>query len=172
MIVAGRRRDRRRRDMQVRNPHRQDAARPMTRPSDTTHDQIRRLLRGRREVAIGARARRIRAVRALAALAGLALIAGSWLLYRSLAAFAGPERDQTVTLVLRCVECGAESVATIRAADASRVAECPRCHARAAYKLWQCRTCGERFLPPAPGDGDAIRCPKCRSTQIGTASPP
>jgi DNA-directed RNA polymerase subunit RPC12/RpoP len=144
----------------------------MTRPSDTTHELVNRLLRGRREVAIGARAKRTRAVRTLIALGGLALIAGSWVLYRGLSSLAGPEHDDTVTLVLRCVECGADTVAAVRAADASRVAECPRCHARSAYKLWQCRTCNERFLPPAPEPGDAIRCPKCRGTQIGTASPP
>ncbi len=143
----------------------------MTRHLDTTEVQIQRLLRGRREVAIGARAVRRRWLRILSAVAGVALISISLWLYLRLTALTGPSTNPAATVTVRCVQCQRDATVTIPAGDTSRVVECPHCHARAAYKLWQCRSCNERFLPPSPRTGDIMTCPKCGGTQVGTAEP-
>jgi predicted RNA-binding Zn-ribbon protein involved in translation (DUF1610 family) len=71
---------------------------------------------------------------------------------------------------LRCAECGHDFQAEL---DPGAVPpfECPKCGAKSAWLLKQCRDCGNVFLPPLVGDPPwppiIATCPKCKSQATG-----
>jgi predicted RNA-binding Zn-ribbon protein involved in translation (DUF1610 family) len=140
----------------------------MVRPSSHDLKPYQRALERTGDVTVGAYARRLLLKRIALGLVGVALIVGAVGLYHLLdhdrpAAATGAQQ------VLRCRSCGAEQVV---APDPQRSfpATCGQCAERAVWPLWECRSCGKRFVP-VESDAFAVRCPKCGGTEVGTAAP-
>jgi predicted Zn-ribbon and HTH transcriptional regulator len=121
------------------------------------------------DIAIGARARAYRRNRYLVGAAGLALIGGAVVMHLllRLPERAGPSRASAVVLV-QCMECGYQGLIQIPPHEARFPVKCPRCKRQSCQKVWECRDCGHRFVPH--GELGELRCPKCDSQRVGTAT--
>lgn len=75
--------------------------------------------------------------------------------------------------LLECLECQHRFQAALDVADRAPF-ECPSCHKKAAWFVWECAKCGARFVPPPEGDPPrqpvAPVCSKCGSGNVGRAS--
>lgn len=118
----------------------------------------------------GAAARRRRRQRVFVSIVGalLLLAAGGVIWFWQIEL---PRREAHSYLVhVRCRTCGHERSVRVPVNQRFPI-ECPKCHERAAWPLWKCRNCGEVFLPRRSGDA-AVHCPKCGSSQVGSAAVP
>lgn len=118
------------------------------------------------EIEVGARAVRRFRRRVAAALLGVSLVGAALLLYYALRGTA-PAGSGQYEVDLRCITCGLTQTRSIRA-GAEDPLICPKCGQRALKVVWACRQCGWRFVPGEPRE--FIRCPKCRSSAVGSAA--
>ena len=121
------------------------------------------------ERAVGAFARRQARRRWWMGLFGLSLAALATWIFLELRPTTPASVAGTYEVVLRCVDCGAESRRRIRASDTLPVT-CPGCAGKSMHEMWRCLSCGARFVP-AP-DGRPARCPSCGDARVGSASEP
>ena len=121
------------------------------------------------DVRVGAYARRQLRRRILLGLLGLVLIAGAVWLYCRLRPprAAGAGGDYLVQV--QCLSCGHTETLRVPPAQTFPM-KCPRCKELACQPLWQCRDCGERFVPEQTGG--VVHCPKCGSERVGSATQP
>jgi Zn finger protein HypA/HybF involved in hydrogenase expression len=132
-------------------------------------EAYRRGLDATGEVRVGAYARRQRRRRALLASIGLVLIAGAVGLYSALAPEA-ETAEQTYPVSVQCVSCRYTGTLEVPFKQTTFPLKCPQCGERACKQVWKCRACDHEFLP---GTGDEpIRCPACRSSEVGSAAVP
>ncbi len=118
----------------------------------------------------GASARRRQRQRVLVSIVGalLLLAAGGVLWFWQVEL---PRRQaHSYVVQVRCRTCGHERSVRVPVNQRFPI-ECPKCHERAAWPLWKCRNCGEVFLPRRSNDA-AVHCPKCGSSQVGSAAVP
>ncbi|MBI4579393.1 MAG: hypothetical protein HY718_06795 [Planctomycetes bacterium] len=74
---------------------------------------------------------------------------------------------------LHCLSCGHDFPAELDVGDVPP-RECPKCHGKTAWFVWQCGKCGNTFTPPPGGDPPRQpmmpTCPKCQSAMTGRAA--
>lgn len=119
------------------------------------------------EVSVGAFARRRRMQRVAMGVGGAALLLGAIALFLLLNPMSG---GRTFTVMARCVSaaCGFEGAIAVPT-DKPAPFQCPRCKQPSCRELWQCRSCGERFIHTQSG---IVKCPKCDSDAVGAATGP
>ncbi len=130
-------------------------------------ESLKAVLESPGEVHIGAWARRHRRRQWLIALSGLALIGLAVTLYFVLSFGSPAEPVQGYAVELRCFQCGHEEGRRVTFGQSFPMF-CEHCSERSLQPLWQCRDCGERFLPPVSPENAA--CPACGGNRIGSAA--
>lgn len=121
--------------------------------------------RGSEEIRIGAYARAQRRRRIWFGAFGLAMMLVALIVYLSLRPARSSASEPLMSL--KCAACGVVSQEHVAPADLFP-RQCAACGRKAVRTLWTCRQCNETFLPSATAG--AIRCPKCRSDDVGSAS--
>jgi DNA-directed RNA polymerase subunit RPC12/RpoP len=144
----------------------------MVRRGSTQVTDYRAVMNGTGDVSVGAYARVQRRKRILVGLAGVALIGGAVLVHTVLRPREANVAGGPLPVLVRCVAegCGYEGVMPVPRGQAESEIVCPKCMQHSCRKVWQCRNCGAQFVPKR-GAPD-IRCPKCRSRQVGAAYEP
>lgn len=132
-------------------------------------ETLKAILESPGEVTIGAWARRHRRRQWLIALSGVALIALAATLYVVLSFGGEMEPVEGYAVELRCFQCAHEEGRRVAFGQEFPLM-CPRCNERSLQPLWECRECGERFLPT--GSPESVSCPACGSKRVGSAAAP
>jgi predicted RNA-binding Zn-ribbon protein involved in translation (DUF1610 family) len=74
---------------------------------------------------------------------------------------------------IHCLACNNEAPAKLDVVDVGPFA-CPKCGKKAAWHVWECTKCNNRFTPPPGGDPPRQpampTCPKCGSSMTGRFS--
>lgn len=97
---------------------------------------------------------------------GLALIVSALALYFALRPTTRSRIDG-YEILLRCTACAHEARTQVPF-SLSLPTICPKCNQKTFAAVWHCRNCQNRFTPPpTPGP---VKCPRCRSTEVGSAA--
>jgi predicted Zn-ribbon and HTH transcriptional regulator len=131
---------------------------------------VRGLARGSsEEVSVGAYARRQFRRRVFVGVFGGALIIGALTLYSLLKPPGQADQGDRYPVRVHCASCGHAASVQVRF-DQTFPMRCPKCKEPACRVMWQCRQCGQRFVPEQTGP--AVRCPECGSERVGSAATP
>ncbi len=127
----------------------------------------RSVLATRGDLEIGAFARRARRRRLGIALGGVALIVAAGLVFYFLGEPADSAAGDAYRVAIRCITCGYSSDDFAVRTTQSFPMACPGCKELSCKQVWQCRRCGNRFVPPA---AFPVVCPAtgCGSSNVGT----
>jgi len=126
-------------------------------------------LAGSDERLIGAAARRESRRRLGWSLFGAALVLTAVVVYFKLRPDRPVPEDGRRRVVVRCAACGFSGATRVPVESIFPV-ECPRCSKPSAAEAWQCRSCRAVFVPPSLNE--TVRCPTCRTDNVGTATAP
>ncbi len=123
------------------------------------------------ELSIGAYARAQRRRQVLIALAGLALVGGAVWLHFALREPTDVTSPGAPPVYVQCIvaDCGYRGVAHLKPGQGFPV-KCPKCGQNSCQPVWECRDCGEQFLPR--GRPAEVKCPRCGSRRVGIAEGP
>ncbi len=139
----------------------------LRRSREVSLSDYRSVLRTKGDIAVGAFARRQRRRRIAVAFAGVVLISAAIALLCWLWPTTANPHSDTHPVVVRCIKCKREEVLQLRAGDVGFPLMCPVCQERTCWQVWECRNCGQQFVPPATAA--KIVCPRCRSESVGAA---
>jgi len=120
------------------------------------------------DVGVGAWARRQRRRQIVRGVSGLVLLVGAFVLYVSLRPDTGSDNGSQYSVRVKCTSCGHEATIVVPVAQSFPI-ECPACKEQTAARLWRCAHCGNTFVPKRSGRSSVIVCPKCRSSDVGSA---
>ena len=121
------------------------------------------------EVSVGAYARRQLRRRVLVGVFGGALIVGALTLYSFLKPPGLANQGNRYAVRTRCASCGHTATVRVRF-DQTFPMRCPACKEPACQVMWQCRECGQQFVPEQTGPVSG--CPQCGSERVGSAVTP
>ncbi len=123
------------------------------------------------DVSLGAYARLQRRRHIAIAVVGILLVLSAVWLHHLLRPRDGNDRSPEHTVLARCVMCEHEYAVPVPSGPVAFPLTCPKCGQRACHKLWECRTCGHRFVLLGR-DSRELRCEECGSWAVGVAIPP
>lgn len=106
------------------------------------------------------------------ALGGVCLIGVAFGAHALLRIPSETQTGQTRRVLVRCVDpkCGYEGTVPMQSHEVRFPVQCPKCKQFSCQKLWECRDCGNRFVPTG-GPGE-LQCRECGSRRVGTAQEP